>query len=748
MSASHINTLLDLWVASLIEVGKPPLFSDYKQMYQTIDNSELGDVKWQSFAVNDSYDIWFQDPCKVIYNMLANPNFTDDMDYQPFCEYDTKTLTCHWQDFMSGDWAWHQADMIAQDLDCLGSTFIPIVLGSDKTTVLVATGQNNYYPLYLSIGNIHNSICCAHHNAIVLIGLPAMPKTTREHAGKASFWNFQQQLFHTSLGQILKTFKPAMLKPEVTAFRDGHYQHVIYGCLAFCNNLDDDNALHCCCDHTKTLIEHFPLDKLWDKYGIVRELVPFMNNFPCADIYELIVPDLLHQIIKGTFKDHLVEWVEKYLCHVHRDAHASEILDDIDQWIVVVPSFPGLQHFSQGHHFKQWIGDDSKALMKVYLPAIEGHLPQEVISTFHAFLEFCYTVEWNVLMEKDLDYLDEVLTHVHHHHKIFKTAGVVTTFSLPCQHSMKHYKQLIQLFGTPNGLCSLITESKHVKAIKKPYQHTSKYHALSQMLIINQWLDKLAASHTDFKSQGMLEGTCLSAVVEMFNNPQQKPSASIDDGQGDCEDVDGPRIEAHIQLAQTQHKARTMTVLVDKLNIPNLPKLVQEFLCGQLYPNVHDSTNISHLECPGYYGKISIYNLASSTFYAPSDLSGYDCVFIITDPDLEGMHGMDIAHVLCFFLFKFQGKQYLCAVVQWFDHIGDMPDETTGMWMVCPSFICSQQPNFAIIHVDTIFHAAHLIPIFSQELVPLEIKPYHCYDIFHGFYVNKFADHHAFEVAF
>ncbi|KIM61072.1 hypothetical protein SCLCIDRAFT_78787, partial [Scleroderma citrinum Foug A] len=56
MSTSHINTLLDLWAASLIEVSRPTLFSDHKQMYQTIDNTELSDIKWQSFVVKYTGD--------------------------------------------------------------------------------------------------------------------------------------------------------------------------------------------------------------------------------------------------------------------------------------------------------------------------------------------------------------------------------------------------------------------------------------------------------------------------------------------------------------------------------------------------------------------------------------------------------------------------------------------------------------------------------------------------------------------
>lgn len=57
---------------------------------------------------------------------------------------------------------------------------------------------------------------------------------------------------------------------------------------------------------------------------------PFTNDFPWADIHKLLLPNLLHQLIKGTFKDHLVTWVKEYLVQTHGQAHANEILDDID----------------------------------------------------------------------------------------------------------------------------------------------------------------------------------------------------------------------------------------------------------------------------------------------------------------------------------------------------------------------------------------------------------------------------------
>jgi len=68
-------------------------------------------------------------------------------------------------------------DKIAEDPKTHGSLFIPIILGSDKTTVSVATGNNEYYPLYASIGNVHNSVRRAHRNAVALVGFLAIPKS-------------------------------------------------------------------------------------------------------------------------------------------------------------------------------------------------------------------------------------------------------------------------------------------------------------------------------------------------------------------------------------------------------------------------------------------------------------------------------------------------------------------------------------------------------------------------------------------
>ena len=167
-----------------------------------------------------------------------------------------------------------------------------------------------------------------------------------------------------------------------------------------------------------------------------------------------------------------------------------------------------------------------------------------------------------------------------------------------------------------------------------------------------------------------------------------------------------------------------MEALAIEIEVPNLAALLRRFLFDQLYPNDPcDPSQIPIAGCPCFEGSISVFNSASAQFYAPSDLSGlgsmqteficsapmwrnkaprYDCIFVGTnasDPSETGMRTYDITWVLAFFSFSYRSVRYPCAVIRWFDKIGDRPDEDTGMWKVRPSTLPNCLPHFVVIHI-------------------------------------------------
>ncbi|KAG1726795.1 uncharacterized protein EDB91DRAFT_1086650 [Suillus paluster] len=314
--------------------------------------------------------------------------------------------------------------------------------------------------------------------------------------------------------------------------------------------------------------------------------------------------------------------------------------------------------------------------------AIEGHVPVDIICTFHAFLEFCYIVQKNAITEHTLEKLQDAVSHFHHYCKIF------------------------------------LEKSKHIKAVK----------ALGQMLVTNQRLDKLTAARVNFTSHGMLNGTCLSAALEALlqqDGPSHHAPANdaMDNAQDENLDVSVPEDD----IDEMKH-AHTVLALTEELNIPRLP----EMTCPD---DPRDASEIPITGCPRYEGKISVFNSACSQFYAPSDLSGiggmhiehicacpmwrneaprYDCVFINIGSEDVGIRGLEVARIHMFFLFNYGGITYPCAVMRWFNIIGDSPDEHTGMWMVHLACSTNNAPIYNIIHVDSIYHAAHLIPVYGR----------------------------------
>ena len=167
---------------------------------------------------------------------------------------------------------------------------------------------------------------------------------------------------------------------------------------------------------------------------------------------------------------------------------------------------------------------------------------------------------------------------------------------------------------------------------------------------------------------------------------------------------------------------------------------------------------------PPFTQKVYLYPSAVATYHAPSDLSGLggmfrerirsvqswrngpewrDCIFVEHNPSLPGFRGMHTAQVLGFIKFKYDRITYPCAIVKWFSAIGDSPCPDMGMWMVHRD---NDEPD--VIHIDTIVRAAHLIGIAGNSTIPYNLHYSDSLTAFKTFYVNKYIDYQAYEIAF
>lgn len=166
---------------------------------------------------------------------------------------------------------------------------------------------------------------------------------------------------------------------------------------------------------------------------------------------------------------------------------------------------------------------------------------------------------------------------------------------------------------------------------------------------------------------------------------------------------------------------------------------------------------------------ISVFHSAAATFYAPSDMSGHysmhhewihstpswrgqggrqDCVFIVVDQDQHGMREMIIGCVRLFFSFVYDNKVYPCALIDRFIWIGNTPDAVMGLWKVRPHVDRHGRQLQSVEHLDVIYRTAHLIPVYSDGKLPPDFHFSYSLDVFNSYYVNKYADHHANEIAF
>lgn len=204
---------------------------------------------------------------------------------------------------------------------------------------------------------------------------------------------------------------------------------------------------------------------------------------------------------------------------------------------------------------------------------------------------------------------------------------------------------------------------------------------------------------------------------------------------------------------------------------PGLPSLIRRFLYDQEYPNADiPGSEVDISLCPEAPARVTLYPSAIATFYAPSDTSGSggmkrerirsvpswrrgpprrDCVFVNNDPTSPGFRGLHAARVMLFFSFKYGPRiEFPCALVTWFSVTDDEPCPNTGMWIVAPDVDRVGERVEEVIHLDAIVRGAHLLGVAGSDFIPDTLHHTDTLDAFEAFYVNKYVDHHAHEIAF
>ncbi|KAH9900045.1 hypothetical protein C8Q73DRAFT_787874 [Cubamyces lactineus] len=165
------------------------LFSSHQHLLDTIDAIPYGDSEWTTFVIRyagpvapdapkwqrESYIVHARDSRTVVANMVSNPDFNGSWDMCPYREFDEHGTRIY-SNLLSAHWSWKQADLIAQDPETHGAMFVPLCIAADKTTASVATGNQEFHPVYLMAGNVTNEMQRAHRDAVVPAAFLPIPK--------------------------------------------------------------------------------------------------------------------------------------------------------------------------------------------------------------------------------------------------------------------------------------------------------------------------------------------------------------------------------------------------------------------------------------------------------------------------------------------------------------------------------------------------------------------------------------------
>lgn len=122
------------------------------------------------------------------------------------------------------------------------------------------------------------------------------------------------------------------------------------------------------------------------------------------------------------------------------------------------------------------------------MPLPGDHSEEQLVLATRAILDFTYLAQSPVHSSETLAAMDAAMHVFHANKQIFVDLGIRSNFNLPKLHfATRHYRELIELFGSADNFTTEYTECLHIDLAKEAYRATNRKDEYAQITL---WLER------------------------------------------------------------------------------------------------------------------------------------------------------------------------------------------------------------------------------------------------------------------